>query len=282
MAPVSPPDCVSYLRHPALSGVELIIASPSSETRRMLHERYLLCSCSSAATSWVYRRKTHLMEDGLTGFMEPGETHRVVGKLRPAHYAGVFFDREKFLRLAEQAGFSGVPHFRVAQVGDVRLHEGLIGVAASLKQGEDILKVQSQLAALVRHALTYAERRAPAPRASKRAPIRLLDRARDYLEEHLYEPVTLDQLAAAAAVSRFHLARSFMEHFGIPPHAYVLQRRINRACALLRSGVPCVEVASSVGFADQSHFTRHFKKIMGVTPARYAHPSLPGVPERAT
>lgn len=88
-----------------------------------------------------------------------------------------------------------------------------------------------------------------------------------------HETVTLEQLAAVSALSRFHLVRSFTKQFGLPPHAYLLEVRIKKAQALLRSGMSCLEVAPSVEFADQSHFTRHFKKIMGVTPSRYAHGS---------
>jgi AraC-like DNA-binding protein len=56
----------------------------------------------------------------------------------------------------------------------------------------------------------------------------------------------------------------------MPPHAYLVQIRLLRAKALLRRGRPIAHVASATGFADQSHFTRHFKRLMGVTPAKYA------------
>ena len=63
--------------------------------------------------------------------------------------------------------------------------------------------------------------------------------------------------------------RTFTQQFGLPPHAYLLQARIKKARTLLRTGMPRAEVAAAVGFADQSHFARHFKKIMGVTPSQY-------------
>jgi len=93
-----------------------------------------------------------------------------------------------------------------------------------------------------------------------------IERARHYLHDNFNESVSLDELAALARLSRFHLVRAFALHTGIPPHAYQLKLRIERACVLLRSGVTAAEAATQVGFADQSHFTRHFKRIRRITP----------------
>jgi AraC-like DNA-binding protein len=100
--------------------------------------------------------------------------------------------------------------------------------------------------------------------------LRAIERARHYLRENFNELVSLDELAALTKLSRFHLVRAFALHTGIPPHAYQLKLRIERACVLLRAGVTAAEVATQVGFADQSHFTRHFKRIRRITPGRYA------------
>jgi hypothetical protein len=102
---------LNYLRHPALPGVELLVANPSSDNWRIFHERYLLCGCSSVATSWMYRRSTRVINDGTTAFMEPGEIHRVVTKQKPSHFFAVSIDRDRFIRHAEESGVSGVPHF---------------------------------------------------------------------------------------------------------------------------------------------------------------------------
>jgi AraC-like DNA-binding protein len=83
-------------------------------------------------------------------------------------------------------------------------------------------------------------------------------------------PFRRDELSAIAGLSPFHLVRSFTRRFGLPPHAYQIHVRVERARALLTTGMPPVQVASSVGFADQSHFTRHFRRINNVTPANYA------------
>ena len=82
--------------------------------------------------------------------------------------------------------------------------------------------------------------------------------------------IDLAQLAEIAQLSPFHLLRSFRNQVALPPHAYQIQVRILRAKQMLRAGMPCIETAFAVGFADQSHFTKHFKRIVGVTPGLYS------------
>ncbi len=100
---------------------------------------------------------------------------------------------------------------------------------------------------------------------------RAVCRAVDYIEQHLYEPVCVEQLAAAACMSRFHFARTFRAHTGLSPMEYLRQRRIEQAQRLLREGGRKVcQVASELCFFDQSHFVRSFRRATGCTPARYA------------
>ena len=113
-------------------------------------------------------------------------------------------------------------------------------------------------------------RRAGTASATRHSPQRAVERVRRYLDRRYNEAVSLCELAALAKLSRFHLLRAFRRHTGLPPHAYQKRLRIERACDLLRSGISPAEVAIRVGFADQSHFTRHFKQLCQITPARYA------------
>jgi AraC-like DNA-binding protein len=96
-----------------------------------------------------------------------------------------------------------------------------------------------------------------------------VQRARDYLDQHYAENVTLDDLAAAASLSPFHLLRVFRRTVGLPPHAYLTGVRVRQARRLLLADLPIADVAAQTGFADQSHLSRHFKRIVGVPPGRY-------------
>ncbi len=97
-----------------------------------------------------------------------------------------------------------------------------------------------------------------------------LRRAIDFIEAHADEQVALADLAQAAGLSRMYFAAQFREAMGLRPHEYLLQRRIEKARAMLQaSDLPIVQVALSVGFSSQTHFTTVFKRFTGLTPYRY-------------
>lgn len=93
---------------------------------------------------------------------------------------------------------------------------------------------------------------------------------REYVRAHRAGVVPLQELAAMANVSRFHLVRRFRAVSGLPPHQYQTQMRVAAARRLLRAGAPIADAALRTGFVDQSHLTRHFKRIVGMTPGDYA------------
>ncbi|MFE7860035.1 AraC family transcriptional regulator [Streptomyces sp. NPDC057403] len=98
----------------------------------------------------------------------------------------------------------------------------------------------------------------------------LARRLRELLDEHVVAGLTLDDAAALLHAHPAHLVRAFSTAYGIAPHQYLNSRRVDRARRLLLDGRPPGEVASATGFFDQSHLTRHFRKLVGVTPGRYA------------
>ena len=93
---------------------------------------------------------------------------------------------------------------------------------------------------------------------------------RELLDQRLTDPLTLEQAARLVDAHPTHLVRAFSAAFGIAPHQYVTSRRVDLARRLLLDGLPPGEVATAAGFYDQAHLTRHFKRVVGSTPARYA------------
>lgn len=92
---------------------------------------------------------------------------------------------------------------------------------------------------------------------------------RAHLDARLFEPVTIAAAAKTLGVGTTQLARSFTAAFGIPPHAYVVTRRLEAARDRILDGQPLADVATEVGFFDQAHLTHHFKRFLGVTPGRF-------------
>jgi AraC family transcriptional regulator len=118
-------------------------------------------------------------------------------------------------------------------------------------------------------------RNAVTPRCTARGPAGALPRQKlravvEYIEEHLDTDLTLEEIAAVAHLSPYHFARQFKAAAGLPPHQYVIARRVERAQQLLHDGaLSLAEVAVSAGFSDQSQLTQSFKRHVGVTPGQF-------------
>ena len=92
----------------------------------------------------------------------------------------------------------------------------------------------------------------------------------EFIEEHLDQDITLAALAETAGMGPHYFSELFKQSLGISPHQYVLRRRIDRGRRLLHNpSISVLEAAVRTGFSDQSHFTKLFRRIVGVTPTKY-------------
>lgn len=107
------------------------------------------------------------------------------------------------------------------------------------------------------------------PWLDQRAADAAIEAFRAHLDAHLFEPVTMAAAAELLGADPTHLARGFKATFGIAPHAYVVARRLEVARDRILDGQPLADVATDVGFFDQAHLTRRFKRFLGVTPGRF-------------
>ncbi|MCY1504723.1 HTH-type transcriptional activator RhaS [compost metagenome] len=138
-----------------------------------------------------------------------------------------------------------------------------------LEPGERLL-TSSLAHEMIAHALlTQVGRRDGLQLKGGLAPV-VRRRVAEYIEQNLAEPLSLGELAGLAALSEYHFARMFRASFGMPPHRYLLARRLARACRLLReSPLPLGEIALACGFASASHFANRFREALGGTPGEY-------------
>jgi AraC-like DNA-binding protein len=151
---------------------------------------------------------------------------------------------------------------------DVRLRAALVAAHRALADDDGALRRDEAVLRAV-DALRPHLRPGP-PLERSRAEHAAVRRAVVHLDERWDRPVALAELAAVARLSRFELVRRFSAQVGLPPHAYQLNRRVDRARRLLLAGDTPAQVAAACGFADQPHLTRTFRRLVGVTPAHFA------------
>ncbi|MFF0415865.1 AraC family transcriptional regulator [Kitasatospora sp. NPDC004745] len=138
----------------------------------------------------------------------------------------------------------------------------------------DELEAESRLALIGQRLRTHLR---PRPAGSEPSPRPgVAQDLRDLLDERLLDGTTLQEAGGVLHAHPAHLVRAFSAAFGLAPHQYVTSRRVDLARRLLLDGRPPSEVATAAGFYDQSHLTRHFKRVCGVTPGRYARTARGG------
>jgi AraC-like DNA-binding protein len=195
--------------------------------------------------------------------LPPGITHNG----RPAYGASGFRKRELYLDGAFfAAGLTGAAVDRTS-IDDPLLRAALSELHDCLLAGPETLDAEARLAQVgerITGHLTPIARPVPAPEPGIAWKLRWL------LDDHLTTQVSLAQAAATLERSVPHLVRSFTREFGLSPHAYLIGRRIDIARRLMLRGEATADVAAAVGFHDQAHFTRHFKRHTATTPASFA------------
>jgi AraC-like DNA-binding protein len=149
-----------------------------------------------------------------------------------------------------------------------RLFERLFNVAVEVPFVPDDLAREEALLELLGHLVRVHATRPI--RSSSTDALGPIARAKARIDDDPSSALTLADLAADAGMSRFQLLRGFAHEMGLPPHAYRMQRRMVLARQWIARGATLADAAAAAGFADQSHMTRAFVRLLGVTPANYA------------
>jgi AraC-like DNA-binding protein len=188
---------------------------------------------------------------------QPGDVHRDLARPEPTVFTVVTLPAKEVARAQDEGATLGLAQLDARDPRAAPFHRLLDVVGEGGDRLTLEVAVTEAVSALVR--LSSA-------RLDCSLPVR---RARDYIRARLGEAITLDDLAAHAGLDKFHLCRAFRAQIGMPPHAYLTHLRIARAKELLLGGMRASEVAHAVGLYDQAQLTRHFRRLVGTTPARY-------------
>lgn len=237
---------------------------------RHWHDYYVAGLIAEGVQTFWYRRTTHITTRGGIFLLNPGEPHTGQSATEAGFtYRALYPTSAHMAQAMMELGRPNLlPQFPTVRIDASDIAALTAAVHSSLTRDASPLERQTHwLALLTTLVLRYSSDRVALPVVG--AEPRAVTLARDYLEEHYTERVTLSQLAAQTNLSPFHLVRVFRRATGIPPHAYLESIRIRRAQCLIERGEPLVSIAYATGFSSQSHFTERFRRIIGVSPGQY-------------
>lgn len=245
--------------------------SPGLNLPSHLHEE-LEMTIMQSAWEFYYRGTKYIVPPGSFTLTQPGEVHKAFLETQTyCTFHGLRFDVNFVQDLAtEIIGYSrGLPFFSTPVVTDRDLSQLVSSFHRLVENSqESILKQESLLLKLLEQViLRYTEHRPKLKTIGDE--YKPIEQVREYLNDNFAKNISLKQLAHIANFSPFYLNRAFRKQVGIPPHAYQIQIRIARAKILLNSGLSISQVATETGFANQSHFGKYFKRVLGVTPMQY-------------
>jgi AraC-like DNA-binding protein len=258
-----------------LPGCEIIRAENTTHCFRFFHQNYMInMNFNNGGPSrfgrGYYRGRELTATDDDIVIAEPGETQVVTYLSGPVNFRTLFLTPDTLEKALLEMGMSGpLPHFNQTVTNHPRLYESFFRLHQSLESPSSALERQSLLARALRLYMETTSEKVPPPLPFSRERL-AVRRALELMREKCTEDVSLESLAGAARLSPYHFLREFTREIGVPPHAYQIQLRLEKARRLLGRGVPSSQTAIFAGFFDQSHMTRQFKKNFGVTPAQYA------------
>ena len=271
-----PAERITSWRSGDIAGIELRLGVAVAEPYpRHWHEELQLCLATDGGGLLHYRGAAHVTPKASLFVVHPGEIHaNEADRGSGCSFRSMYIPAELIRRIARDlAGRPrDLPFFPRPVVLDqdivalfVELHRTLEAPGARLAAESRLLELFVRL--IGRHS---ADGQEPAPAGRERAAVR---RVREFLATAYSDNISLDELAGLAGLSPFHLSRVFRREVGMPPHAYQTQLRILKAKALIRAGRQLADVAAATGFVDQSHFARHFRWLVKLTPGRYSRAS---------
>ena len=259
------------LHHPQLD-VDLLHAYYIQHAYpRHSHDYYVISLIAQGRQSFTHKDTKYRTPPGGLILINPGVVHTGEAVDSQGFELRALYPSTDLMKTAalELTGRRTLPFFKDVLIDHRWATHSILSLHQAILEGADLLECESRVLWMMTQLVQrYADvGTAKEHLGQEKRTIRLV---RQYIEEHFTENVSLHTLAKHVSLSPYYLLRAFREEVGMPPYAYLESVRIRHTQQLIKAGTPLAEVAAEVGFSSQSHMTRQFKKIIGVTPGQYA------------
>lgn len=269
----NPPEESVKLWPSGIEGLELMRATYITQRfARHAHDGFAVGVIEDGALGFYYRGANVVAPAGAINLANPDEPH--TGHAAAASgwtYRMFYMPHELLQQAADQIGDrpAAGPYFQEGVIHDPPLAVRLCRLHVDWEEsGLDRLEVHSRFLAVLAELIGRHADAPPRPRPTGHEN-RAVERAREYIDAFFDHNLSIEKVAAVAGLSPYHFIRVFGRHTGLPPHTCLTQVRVRRARAMLKAGQTVATAACAVGFADQSHLNRHFKRLTGITPGKY-------------
>jgi AraC-like DNA-binding protein len=234
------------------------------------HETFSIGIVVNGRCTYLNGKKREHIGAGSVVVMNPGDTHAC----NPSHdelwsYRMLYIDVPWLSTLQQDLGISRTHHFRpfsATATTQPELYAGLHRLYDVLThQQADHLQKHSAVLTFMAAVQQSLDPALALPRHGHRG----LVRAAEFMRDNHARSLKLDEICSAAHLSPSYLIRAFKDEYGLTPHAYLTNCRVEFSRSQLRRGRPLAEVAFAAGFSDQAHMQRSFKKLVAATPGQY-------------
>lgn len=242
----------------------------SASYDRHAHQTFSIGAVTEGESSFALAGTEHHVHAGSVVIINPGQVHACnpVDDL-PWSYCMLYVDVNWLAALQAELAQVKKPEFHAyisAVSDDVLLYEGLLDLYQTLIDPEaELISKQGSVIQYFSDLHKHLQS-APAELHLENARLKL---AADFIHEHCTQDLSLDDISAYAGLSASYLFRAFRKQYGMTPHAYLINRRVQYAQEKLKQGASIADAALEAGFADQAHFQRVFKRLLAATPGQY-------------
>ncbi len=258
--------------HPEIDGLTLFSAEPGPHEHAVhAHDAYSIIVLDSGRKAFHHQGDTITVQAEEIAVANPGELHGC-GPIEDGHWSHKtwYLSGELMEELGAAAGLAAGVKLAAPKIADKDMAQTLLSAHRASQQGELLDRQSSAIEALAKLVDRFAVSATPpkddleTDRSQQRTPA-----YEALMRKHLDQPIDLQRLANETEVSRNQVIRDFHACHGVTPGNYFRQLRLARARELINEGNDLSLVSQITGFADQSHFTRVFRKAFGVTPGEY-------------